>query len=159
MRIHIALLIVAIPLAGCRGSEPAPEAAPEPAPVRVESQAWPTLFQDSAVLVAREVFIEGPEGLREHVALRVEPEVHEYVVRTVPEGLVQELSFKSGQQGQVLRVYLDKLEIAAELRVHVLEHPGDWPLSVVARGEVFYQVPGQPEQRGEQLRLGEAPAR
>lgn len=155
MRSFITALLMCSCLTACKGSEPQPEAAP-PAPVQ---RAWPQTFMQPAVLIAREVTIEGPEGLREHLALRIDPNFHDYQVSTVPEGLLQELTLKPGVEGAALRCYLDQLEIAAEVRLRVLERPGHAAVRVIAVGEAFYQKPGEPEQRGEVLRLGESAPR
>ena len=129
----------------------ASEARPEPAP-------WTTTFLTPAVLIAREVRIEGPLGIRDHVALTVDSELHEYSIKAGPDGLLQELSFKVGQGGGELRCQLDQLVIAAEQRITVLERPGPAPVVVVASGEALWQTPAGEEQRGESLRLvGEDP--
>ncbi|HVS17916.1 MAG TPA: hypothetical protein VMT18_04890 [Planctomycetota bacterium] len=112
-----------------------------------------------AVLVAREVSIEGPPGLLEHFALRPDQRVHEYVVRTVPEGLLQEVTLRADVPPEPIRGYLDQLEVAAEVRLRVLERAVDCELVVHASGDAFFQRPGRPEQRGESLRLGESSTR
>lgn len=140
-------------------SRPEPEPEPAPAVAAAPARAWPQTFAAPAVLVAREVEIEGPPGLLEHLALRVDPRVHDYSVRTVTEGLLQEVTLKPNEVPEVVRCYLDQLEIAAETRLRVLERPGDCELVVTARGDAFFQRPGEPERRGEQLRLSESSER
>jgi hypothetical protein len=153
----LALALVCSLASACARPEPQPQVAPalEASPAR----PWPQTFAAPAVLVAREVEIEGPPGLLEHVALRVDPRVHDYAVRTVPEGLLQEVIQKPDQAPEVVRCYLDQLEIAAETRLRVLQRPGDCELSITARGDAFFQRPGEAERRGEVLRLSESDAR
>jgi len=129
----------------------ASEAEPKPKP-------WTTTFLTPAVLIAREVRIEGPLGIRDHVALTVDSDLHDYSLRTGPDGLMQELSFKAGSGGGELRCQLDQLVIAAEQRITVLERPGPAPVVVLATGEALWQTPAGEEQHGDTLRLvGEEP--
>jgi|SRR5688572_12394805 len=141
------------------GAEPSRErAAAENAAASPQPRAWTQTFMSPAVLIAREVRIEGPLGIRDHVALTVDSELHEYSTTTGPEGLLQQLSFKEGLLGGELRGQLDQLVIAAELRITVLERPGDATVIVVASGEALWQTPSGEERRGETLRLvGEEP--
>jgi hypothetical protein len=158
MRALLALFLCSLCLAACESNPPAPEGSAVPAAAgaaQAVAPPWPTTFMEPAVLVAREVRIEGSEALRDHLALRIDPNLHEYVVKTTPEGLLQEVTLKAGNEGEVVHCYLDRLEIAAERKVIVLERPGRAPLNVTARGEAFWQQPGKPEQRGEFLSFGE----
>lgn len=137
------------------------EAGTKPA-VRSASSAprpWTESFMEPAVLVAREVSIEGPVGLLEHLALQVDPDVHEYVVKTTSAGFKQDLAFKRPASGQVLRAQLDQLVIAAELGIHVLERPGDDPVVVTAVGNAVWTSTAGAERRGERLRLSGAEPR
>lgn len=140
----------------CSSPELEPQTAPQSrrAPVR----PWPETFVAPAVLVAREVSIEGPPGLLEHLALRQDP-AHEHSVRAVPEGLLMEVTLEAGAVSEVIRCYLDQLEVAAEQRLCVLERPADCELVVTASGDAFFQRPGEPERRGELLRLSESSPR
>ena len=106
-----------------------------------------------AVLVAREVSIEGPAGLLDHVALAVDKQVHDYSVRTVPEGLLQELRVKPGMTDALVLCHLDRLEIAAETCIRVLERPGDVAVSVTATGNAVWRTPDGAERSGEVLKL------
>jgi hypothetical protein len=156
-----------LPLAGflfiaaaCGSSPEKPQKAEpiEAAEARPEPKPWTTTFLTPAVLIAREVRIEGPLGIRDHVALTVDSELHEYSLKTGPDGLLQELSFKAGQAEGELRCQLDQLVIAAEQRITVLERPGPGPVVVLALGEALWQTPAGEEQRGDSLRLvGEEP--
>lgn len=154
MRHAAVLALVATLVSGCTRPEPEPAAGPTPA--AAPARAWPQTFAAPAVLVAREVTIEGPPGLLEHLALRQDTRVHDYVTRTVPEGLLQEVTLKADVSPEVIRCYLDQLEVAAETRLRVLQRPGDCELIVTATGDAFFQRPGEPERRGEILRLSES---
>jgi hypothetical protein len=134
-----------------RSSEGADSPAPAPRP-------WTQTFMSPAVLIARDVRIEGPLGIRDHVALTVDSELHEYATSTGPDGLLQTLTFKQGLLEGELRGQLDQLVIVAEQRITVLERPGDATVIVVATGEAMWQTPSGEEKRGESLRLvGEEP--
>jgi hypothetical protein len=145
----------------CKSSPEKPSQNAEPieaSEARPEPKPWTTTFLTPAVLIAREVRIEGPLGIRDHVALTVDSELHEYSLKTGPDGLLQELTFKQGQGEGELRCQLDQLVIAAEQRITVLERPGPAPVVVVATGEALWQTPAGEERRGDSLRLvGEEP--
>jgi hypothetical protein len=158
MRHAAALALTVLFVLACSGPQSEIEPAEEP---RVEAprRPWPQTFVTPAVLVAREVSIEGPPGLLEHFALRPDQRAHDYVVRTVPEGLLQEVTLRADVPPEPIRGYLDQLEVAAEVRLRVLERAVDCELVVRASGDAFFQRPGQPEQRGESLRLDESSPR
>ncbi len=148
-------LLLSLPGA-CKGSTPAGEPSERGAAAleaAAAPAAWTPAFREPAVLLATEVEIEGPPGLIAHVALTVDPEIHEYSVRTVPEGLLQEVSLKSPAAGGLVRCQLDHLQIAAERRVRVLERPQAVPVTVSARGNAFWTNTTGQERRGAELRL------
>ena len=155
------LLSLALPVllaAGCSAPREAPgEDATGGAAPEADADAprpWTSAFLDEAVLVAREVRIEGPPGLIEHVAVRQEPPYTLVSVRTVPEGLLQEVVLADDAPATEIRAQLDNLAIAAERRLVVLERPGQVPVSVEAQGDVFHaRRDGSGERRGETLRL------
>jgi len=158
MRHLAALALLALLPCACSGPEPAPEPTAQPA-AEVPRRPWPQTFVTPAVLVAREVTIEGPPGLLDHFALRPDQRSHDYVVRTLPEGLLQEVTLLADVPPEPIRGYLDQLEVAAELRLRVLERAVDCELVVTASGDAFFQRPGEPERRGETLRLSETSLR
>jgi hypothetical protein len=139
-------------------SEPAPEqarssdstegsAAPADLP-------WTQEFTELAVLVASEVRIEGPPGLREHFVQNQDSENHTYRVRTVPEGLMQETAVKELGSVFPIRCNLDSLTIVAERSLTVLERPGEVPVRVFARGDAYWKrTNSENERRGEELEL------
>jgi hypothetical protein len=155
MRTAALLLIAATSVAACTSHEPEPASEAAVQAPAAPARAWPQTFVAPAVLVAREVSIEGPPGLLEHLALRQDP-AHEHSVRTVPEGLLMEVAPRADAAPEPIRCYLDQLEIAAEASLRVLQRPGDCELTVTARGDAFFQRPGEPERRGELLRLAES---
>lgn len=153
-----ALLLIAATLSACTSPEPEPDPGAAAREAAAPARPWPQTFVAPAVLVAREVSIEGPSGLLEHLAVRQDP-AHEHSVRTVAEGLLMEVAPKADAAPEVIRCYLDQLEIAAETRLRVLQRPGDCELTVLATGDAFFQRPGEPERRGEVLRLTESAPR
>lgn len=107
---------------------------------------WTRDFQDPAVLVAEEVFVQGPPGLLDHFAMRVDPDYHDRREETTSAGYLQLVETKPGLPVEI-RGYLDQLEIAAFRRLRVLESPGDIEVSVEARGEVYFARRGTGEER------------
>lgn len=162
-------LLCALSLAGCRTTEvhsssvlaarPAQPAAPAP--------PWTRDFETEAVLVAREVRIEGPSGLLDHVAMMQDPIDWTVNVRTAPEGLVQEARVRPESANidaagrPLLRVHLDNLTVAVSHLAVVLERPThDADVVVRASGEVLYHDVTGSEHRGEDLTLvGRRPGR
>ena len=126
----------------------------------VEPQPWTEEFRNEALLVATEVRIVGPPGLREHLAVAQDANHHIYTIQTVPQGLLQETLVREASVGDVpVRCKLDNLTILAERRVVVLERPGAVPVTVTAHGDVFWRdaTTGE-ESRSATLTLtGEAP--
>jgi hypothetical protein len=165
-RLALPLALALLPLAPACSSGPEPGGeppaeVPAPGPVADEDAAapqqaprpWTRTFLEPAVLIAREVTIEGPTGLRDHVALLVDSLVHDYEVRTLPEGMLQEVTLKPGAGEELVRGHLDRLQIAAEVRLRVLERPGDVPVVVVATGNAVWKTPDGKERSAETLRL------
>jgi hypothetical protein len=147
---HASLLapFLLLSLAACRS-----EAPPEPAgpltlePAKPPARAWTSAFLKEAVLIADEIVIEGPFDLIEHVALRQDEKSTVYSTKTVPEGLLQELSAKP-EAGVEVRAQLDGWALAAIRKITVLQRPGDVPVTVRASGDAFF-APGDggPERR------------
>jgi len=146
----LSLLTLAM-LAAC-GSAPSGEDAKASAVPAAAGLPWTREFQVSSTLVAREVFLEGPPGLIDHVAFKQHPD-HRYTAKTTAEGFLQEVSSDRGE-GELIRIQIDNLAIAAERRIRVLERVAEGPVRVQASGDVFYKnlVTGQ-ESRGESLEL------
>ena len=115
---------------------------------------WTDAFQKSAVLLANEVRVEGPQGLIAHIATVSNPELLDRVEKATPEGFLQVVRLKEGVHGVEIKAQLDRLTIVALERLSVLEHPGATSVVVDAKGEVFWQdLESKSEKRGEALRL------
>lgn len=150
-------------LAGCTSSHPTShderpsDAAPpgtEARPMPEGMLPWTDAFQKSAVLLANEVRVEGPQGLIAHVATVSNSELLDRVEKATPEGFLQVIRLKEGVHGVEIKAQLDRLTIVALERLSVLEHPGAASVVVDAKGEVFWQdLETKAEKRGEALRL------
>ena len=125
-----------------------------------EPQPWTEDFQDEALLVATDVQIVGPPGLRDHLAVAQDAKHHTYTIQTVPEGLLQETLVREASVGEEpVRCHLDNLTIIAERRVVVLERPGAVPVTVTASGDVFWRdaTTGEESRTASLTLTGEAP--
>lgn len=131
-----------------------PEPQPEPAPA-----PWTSTFQSAALLIADEIRIEGPKGLLNHIATRIEPDHHTYAATTLPEGFQQSFEPRNLAAGIDIRAYLDGLEVVALKRLVLLERPGDVQVIVEAVGDAFWRESSSGnEKRGSALRfVGERP--
>ena len=161
------LLIASLFLAAlaCKGPEPGPEPS-EPlgqvAP-RPPALPWTRAFEEPSVLIADVVRIEGPEGLRDHVAQHQDPDIAEYSIETTTEGLLQltrarEEGLAPGEFRE-LRMQLDGWSIVALRRIELLERPVEVPVTVVATGDVtFTRVDTGERRNGARLEFrGERP--
>ena len=120
-------------------------------PLAMPARAWTSEFQREAVLMADEIVIEGPFDLVDHVALRQDPEAAVYSSQTISAGLFQELASKPGAEAPV-RAQLDGWVLAAVRRITVLQRPGDVPVLVRARGNVYWaEASGGAEKRENEL--------
>lgn len=133
------VLLFASIATACRSQPPADrplvlEPPPPPVPTR-----WTGAFRHPAVLVADEIFIEGPPDLVDHVALRTDQETTQYASKTVTEGLRQELVARP-EMGVELRGQLDLWSLVALRRITVLMRPGEVPVTVRARGSAFWSA-------------------
>ena len=117
-----------------KAAEEARPAGPEPAPV---AQPWTGEFQQKGILIADEVSIEGPQGLRDHVAIKQLPG-QKYEVETTAEGFLQEVSVGADAANPIW-LQLDNLAINAVTRARVLERLDDGPVRIRARGRVTWK--------------------
>jgi hypothetical protein len=149
-------------VAGCGTPEKQAESPFAPAPDPNEGppsdilarKPWTREFEKSAVLIAQDVRVEGPDGLLEHFVARQELEFFDVDTKTTRDGLLQTMTIKPGVPNAEIRAQLDNLAITCFRRLEVLERPGDVPVVVLARGDAFYQETGSPTpQRGETLRF------
>lgn len=100
---------------------------------------WTASFDTAAIVVADEVRIEGPRGLLDHVATRSEPEYHDYVAETRPEGFRQVFTTKDPSAAVEVTAFLDAWRLVALRRLVVLERPGDVDVRVEAIGDVLWR--------------------
>jgi hypothetical protein len=133
---------------------PAPDpSAPRPTDGTV-SAPWTSEFNKPAMLVADDIQVEGPRGLLEHIAVRVIPENHDQVQKTIPAGFLQQVTVKAGATDGEIKAQLDNLSIVATRRLSVLERPGNVDVVVQARGEAFWKDLGtKQEKRSEAMRF------
>jgi hypothetical protein len=149
----LALLAVAFTACSTPSDKPA-RAADETA-----AAAWTQTFLDDTVLSAADVRIEGPPGLREHVVVVQDPDNHSFEVHTTADGLLTEARIKPDGLGNAIHAQLDKLVIAADRSIVVLERPGHVRVTVDASGDVYFcRVQTRDEQRSPTLRIVGAPA-
>ena len=153
----IALCLLCACGAPVERSEPAapPEFVPlEPLEPPPAPKPWTTSFRSPALLIADEVRIEGPQGLLDHIATRIEPDFHTYDAETIPEGFQQTFEPRDASAGIDIRAYFDALEVVALRRLVLLERPGDVEVVVQAAGDAFWResATGR-EQRGSLLRF------
>lgn len=114
---------------------------------------WTTEFMRRRLVVANDVRITGPQGLRNHLATRFDPNQTRRHEETTPEGYLQVYTQKPGATQQ-LATYLDKLEIHSTGRLTVLEQPGEVNVVVVASGDVYFvDLDSHDEQRVPTLKL------
>lgn len=111
-----------------------PEVAPEIEPER----PWTETFRSPAMLIADEIRVEGPKGLLDHIATRVEPDHHTYDAKTLPEGFCQTFELRRRGSGVEIRAYLDAFELVSMGRLILLERPGEVEVVVQARGDAYW---------------------
>lgn len=123
------------------------DAAPaRPAPVDLP---WTEAFRGEAFLVADEIEVIGPVGIRDHVVLQ-QNTLAEYGVRTTERGLLQELVVKDGRAE--LRAQLDNWILVAARSLRVLEVPNEVPVRVRGVGQALFRtMDGEPPRRGAAL--------
>lgn len=147
----LALLALAFAPACRSAPAPQPEQGLELEPLTLPARSWTREFQREAVLIADEIEIEGPPDLVDHVALQSDPETNLYTSQTITQGLFQELLSRP-EMGTPVRGQLDGWSLAAVRRITVLQRPGEVPVRVRARGNVYWAAAdGSGEKRENQL--------
>lgn len=148
---------LALTLCGCA----APDSTGQPPPPVADSadakapavRPWTTAFLPEAHLVADVIEIEGPDDLLNHIALRQGADV-QLETKTVTEGLRQTLTPATGSGGIELRAQLDNLTLVAFRKLVVLRRPGDLPVRVEAKGNVWWaRADGSEERREDKLEI------
>ena len=137
----VALLLIAALTPSCgstaKQGDPA-ETSPNAVAAAVPGPAlWTREFEASSTLIAREVILEGPPGLVDHVILRQSPDQN-YTAKATPDGFLQEITINN-DSGEMIRIQIDNLSIAAERHVRVFERIVDGPVLVRATGDVYWK--------------------
>jgi hypothetical protein len=131
--------------------------APTDAPARPMPDAmlpWTDAFQKSAVLLANDIRIEGPQGLIARVATVSNPDELDRVEKATPEGYLVVIQAKPEVYGVEIKAQLDRLAIVALEHLTLLERPGASSVVVDARGEVFWkELETKAEKHAPALRL------
>ena len=102
------------------------------------AKPWTDAFLERGVLIADVIEIEGPEGLRDHLATRTEPLMHERVEKVTAQGFLTEIKLLPGKSDAPIKAWLDQFELAAVVKLVVLEHPGPVDVTLKARGQVLW---------------------
>ena len=128
-----------------------PGAPPRPGLV---SAPWTREFLAPAVLVAEEIRIEGPTGLRDHMAVRQDNVNTSYTAKTTRQGLLQETEAKPDRGYVEIHGQLDALQMVAFRRIVWLEKPGDGPVVVRALGDASWErADGSDAKHGPEIEL------
>jgi len=151
----VALAISFLLGSACSGPGSAPDAASDPAPgPPAGSTAAPSAdFSTPAVLVAEEILIEGPPGLRDRFAAAQDPARMLYSMKTVEAGLLQEIAARPGAGPVEIRAQLDAWVLLARRRLRILESPDPCPVVVRATGSASWRTPAGETRRGAALRF------
>lgn len=111
---------------------------------------WTGAFLKPAGLTAAKIWIEGPRGLAEHLAMRQDDSIAVYSEKTVPQGFLRTLRSK-GTGWTELHAQIDQWELVAFEELRVLERFGAADIRIRASGDVFWQSEGEESRRGENL--------
>lgn len=136
----------AVLLAGCAGPQSEVGvarvgAAAEPSSRPPEAPAmWTRSFLDRAVLSAAVVEIEGPEILRERLALLRDEFNHEHSERASADGYLIEQRQRADSDGAPIRAQLDELVIAVDERITVKIRPDAPRIVIRASGDVYMHI-------------------
>ena len=119
------------------GTGPAQDKPATSAKSAASKAPWSLEFQSKSILIAREITIEGPVGLIDHVAYKQVAE-QRYSTKTIPDGLLQEISV-GDDHSQPIFIQLDNLVINAIRSARVLERVVDGPVKITARGDAYWK--------------------
>ncbi|MEE2940111.1 MAG: hypothetical protein VX460_06995 [Planctomycetota bacterium] len=112
-------------------TEPSAEDPLTPAP-------WTGAFSETAVMLAGTIYVEGPQGLLEHVAARVDDAYFQRATETTDQGFLQTI-VRPSESVPEIRVRLDRWTMAAVSRVVILERFDECPVTVVATGDAIWR--------------------
>ncbi len=99
---------------------------------------WTGAFSGTAVMLAETIYIEGPQGLLEHVAARVDDAYFQRATETTDQGFLQTI-VRPSESVPEIRVRLDRWTMAAVSRVVILERFDECPVTVVATGDAIWR--------------------
>jgi hypothetical protein len=110
------------------------------------------------VVVAEEIWIEGPDDLLGHVAIEQDLLRVDYTTKTTTDGLLQEATVREGVRAQI-HARIDEWQVAALRRLVVLQRPGEVPVTIRATGDAFWACTdtGQEQRRAMLEWKGERP--
>ena len=108
---------------------------------------WTEAFRRPCILVADEIYLEGPEDLLSHVAIVQDPANVDYVMKTTEEGIRQVLTAKPDRARIDVRAQLDGWQLVALKRLVVLQRVREVPVLLRADGEVWWSVVNGGEER------------
>lgn len=133
---------------------PAPDPRAGPPKDLLVKKPWTDRFYATGALVARDVRVEGPDGLLEHIVATQDLSVMEVSTKTTPEGLLQVMTLRPDAVGEEIRAQLDNLAIVSLHSLTILERPGPVNVIVSASGDAFLKEKGAPaETRAPTLRI------
>jgi len=144
-RTSLGIALAALCVAACAGPDAGGksdaarkprEAAAAPAPTPM----WTRSFLERAVLSAAVVEIEGPELLRERLALLRDEFNHDHTERAADGGYVIEQRQRADSDGSPIRAQLDELVIAVDDRITVRIRPDAARVIVRASGDVYMHI-------------------
>jgi hypothetical protein len=114
-------------------------------------KAWTDAFLKKSILFADEIYVEGPQGIIDKTAMRIEPEIMDSSTRTTKDGLLQEAHMKSDAGGEV-HAYLNNWELVGFRRIRILERVAPCDVKVRASGAArFVDVGSGAEKNGDSL--------
>lgn len=143
------LLLACSHLTACRaaGGDDASKTGGISAPL---AAPWTGEFLKPAGLTAAKIWIEGPRGLLDHLAIRQDEETSVYAEKSVPQGFLRSLRRK-GNGWTELHAHMDQWELVAFEELQVLERFGPCNIRIRASGDAFWQSEGEESRRGENL--------
>lgn len=99
---------------------------------------WTGAFSETAVMLAGTIYVEGPQGLLDHVAARVDDAYYERATETTEQGFLQTI-VRPSEDVPEIRVRLDRWTMAAISRVVILERFDECSVTVVASGDAIWR--------------------
>jgi hypothetical protein len=157
------LFVLAVLLTGACGTPekhtespfaPAPDPKAGPPTDVIKTKPWTDRFFTTGALIARDIRVEGPDGLLEHFVATQDLGVMDVVTKTTPDGLLQVMTLHADAVGETIRAQLDNLTLSSLHSLTILERPGPVDVLIVATGDAFLNEKGVPEeQRAPTLRI------